>query len=284
MSIELKSITKYYGNVRALDGASVSFGDNKIYGLLGNNGAGKTTMLNIITNKLFPSSGQVLVDGESLSENDGALGKIFMMSEQNLFPDDMKVSKALKTAGLFYPDFDMSYANDLAKRFGLDTKKKIKALSTGYSSIFRLVMALSVNTPYLLLDEPVLGLDAQHRDMFYKLLLEKYAEKPCTIVISTHLIQEAARLIEHAVIVREGRIIKDVPAEELLTGAFNVSGPAGSVDEYIKGRRVISQSSLGGLKTACVEGEPDARPEGLEFGHVELQDYFINLMNMADNA
>lgn len=284
MSIELKNITKNFGSVRALDGVSVSFGDNKIYGLLGNNGAGKTTMLNLITNKLYPNSGEVLVDGENLAGNDRALGKIFMMSEQNLFPDEMKVERALKTAKLFYPSFDMDYAKAIAERFGLDTKKKIKTLSTGYSSIFRLVLALSVNTPYILLDEPVLGLDAQHRDMFYKLLLEKYAENPCTIVISTHLIQEAASLIEHAVIVREGKIMKNVPAEELLTGAFNVSGPAGAVDEYVKGRRVISESVIGGLKTVCVEGEPDVKPAGLEFGRVELQDYFINLMNMADKA
>lgn len=284
MSIELKNITKHFGNVHALEDVSITFGDNKIYGLLGNNGAGKTTMLNIITNKLFANHGQVLVDGESAVGNDRALGKMFMMSEQNLFPEEMKVKKAFAAAQIFYPDFDMDYALELAARFGLNIKKKITALSTGYGSIFRLILALSVNTPYLLLDEPVLGLDAQHRDMFYKLLLEKYAEKPCTIIISTHLIHEASSLIEHAVIVREGHVIKNSPVEQLLVGAFNVSGPAGAVDEYLKGRKVISESVIGGLKTACVEGSIDERPEGLEFGRVELQDYFINLMNMADKA
>ena len=143
---------------------------------------------------------------------------------------------------------------------------------------------MSVNTPYLLLDEPVLGLDARHRDMFYKMLIEKYAENECTIIISTHLIQEVANLIEHTLIIRDGRIIKDMPRETLLADSYTVSGPAGLVEKYISGREVISASSLGGLKTACLQGQPersDLSP-GLEIGSVNLQDYFISLMNGKD--
>lgn len=104
----------------------------------------------------------------------------------------MKVKRALDTAAVFYPDFDRSYAESLAKQFELPLNKKINGLSTGYGSIFRLILGLSVNTPYVLFDEPVLGLDAQHRDLFYKLLVQKYAEHPCTMVVSTHLIAEVA--------------------------------------------------------------------------------------------
>lgn len=282
MGIELKNVTKRFGDVNALDDVSLSFGENRICGLLGNNGAGKTTLLNVITNRLYPSSGQVLLDGEPVLNNDWALGQIFMMGEENLYPEDMRVRQALKVGASFYPGFDMAYAEELSRRFGLNTKKKITALSTGYASIFRLVVALSANTPYLLLDEPVLGLDAQHRDMFYKILLEKYVTSPCTIVISTHLIQEAAQLIEHAVIIREGRVLLDMPTEELLNGVYNVSGPAGLVDAYVSGKRVLSHNSIGGLKTACVEGTADNAQDGLEISKVELQDYFISLMNEED--
>ncbi len=285
MGIELKNVSKRFGGTCALDGVSLTLEGAKIYGLLGNNGAGKTTMLNIITNRLYPDSGEVLLDGEPTADNDSALGKIYMMGEQNLFPDDMRVGKAFEVTARFYPAFDMEYANRLAQRFGLSTKKKITALSTGYASIFGLVTALSVNTPYLLLDEPVLGLDAQHRDMFYKILIEKYMEHPCTIVISTHLIQEISNLIEHTLIIRNGRIIKDLPREDLLAGCYTVSGPAGLVERYLKGRDVISVSSIGGLKTACLQGTSEAKdlPAGLELGTVNLQDYFISLMNGEEN-
>ncbi len=283
MSIELKNVTKRFGATTALDNVSVTFAENRIYGLLGNNGAGKSTMLNLITNRIFLSDGEVLIDGESVENNDRALGKVFMQGELNLYPDTMRVKKAFEQAKYFYPDFDESYAKGLAEKFGLNLKKKIISLSTGYSSIFRLIMALSVNAPYILLDEPVLGLDAIHRDLFYKTLIEKYSDKPSTIIISTHLIQEIAKIIEYAVIIKDGRIIKDIEAEALTRGCYSVSGPAAAVDEYARGKSVISEAGIGGLRTVCIEGEtPKKTPAGLEIGAVPLQDYFIALMNKED--
>ena len=280
MSIELKNVTKTYGGVRALDSVSVTFSEGGVYGLLGPNGAGKTTMLNIITNRIYADGGEVLIDGESAPGNDRALGKVYMMAEQNLFPDSMKVKAAISVTADFIPGFDTELALELAKKFGLPLNKKVKALSTGYASILRIVLALSAGTPYVIFDEPVLGLDAQHRNMFYRLLMEHCGGGEQTVIISTHLIQEAAPLIEHAVIIKDGEIIRNAPAEELKGAAHTVTGPAGLVDGYTAGRRVLSATSIGGLKTACVEGEPEGRiPAGLEVSPMGLQDYFISLMN-----
>lgn len=283
MAIELKNVSKSFGGVHALSDVSLSFGGGKIYGLLGPNGAGKTTLLNIITNRLYADCGEVLIDGESAPGRDRALGKVYMMAEQNLFPDSMKVKGALKITADFIPSFDLELAMELAEKFGLPMNKKVKALSTGYSSIIRLVLALSAGTPYVIFDEPVLGLDAQHRDMFYRLLMEHCSGGGQTVILSTHLIQEAAPLIEHAVIIKGGKILRDASAEELTGAAHTVSGPAGLVDGYIAGRQVLNTTAIGGLKTACVEGEPDARvPAGLEVSAMGLQDYFISLMNEED--
>ena len=283
MAIELKNVSKSFGGVHALSDVSHSFGGGKIYGLLGPNGAGKTTLLNIITNRLYADCGEVLIDGESAPGRDRALGKVYMMAEQNLFPDSMKVKGALKITADFIPSFDLELAMELAQKFGLPMNKKVKALSTGYSSILRLVLALSANTPYVIFDEPVLGLDAQHRDMFYRLLMEHCGGGGQTVILSTHLIQEAAPLIEHAVIIKGGKILRDASAEELTGAAHTVSGPAGLVDGYIAGRQVLNTTAIGGLKTACVEGEPDSRvPAGLEVSAMGLQDYFISLMNEED--
>ena len=283
MAIELKNVSKSFGGVHALSDVSLSFGGGKVYGLLGPNGAGKTTLLNIITNRLYADCGEVLIDGESAPGRDRALGKVYMMAEQNLFPDSMKVKGALKITADFIPSFDLELAMELAQKFGLPMNKKVKALSTGYSSILRLVLALSAGTPYVIFDEPVLGLDAQHRDMFYRLLMEHCGGGGQTVILSTHLIQEAAPLIEHAVIIKGGRILRDASAEELTGAAHTVTGPAGLVDSYIAGRQVLNTTAIGGLKTACVEGEPDARvPAGLEVSAMGLQDYFISLMNEED--
>lgn len=283
MSIELKNVTKRFGQVEALQDVSVTFEGGKMYGLLGNNGAGKSTLMNLVACRIFPSAGEILIDGER-ADSDRALGKLFLMSEGNLFPEDMKVKTALDLAGGFYPGYDKAEAEALAKRFELNTKSKINKLSTGYGSIFKLVLALACNAPYLLLDEPVLGLDAQHREMFYRLLLEKYAANHCAVIFSTHLIYEAANLVEHAVIIRKGRVLKDAPVEELTAGAYTVSGPAAAVEEYLRGRTVLNETGIGGLKTAAVEGEPGQVPAGLEITGLNLQDYFIALMEKEDRT
>lgn len=287
MGIEIKNVSKAFGNTQALDNVSLSLEPGHIYGLLGNNGAGKSTLMGIITNRLYADGGQVLLDGQSTADNDAALRQIFLASEQNLFPEDMRVKRAFQTAALFSPAFDAEKALDLSAQFGLNTKKKITALSTGYATIFRLVMALSLQTPWLLLDEPVLGLDAQHRDLFYRLLLEHYAATGCTILFSTHLIAEAARLIDHAFILRQGKLLRDADTDSLTGGAYTVSGSAAAVDQWLAGRRVLTENALGGLKTVTVEGDRPAAetlPGGLEISGVNLQEYFIGLMEQEDRG
>lgn len=284
MGIEISKVTKRFGSTCALQAVDLELKEQGLYGLLGNNGAGKTTFFNVITNRLYPDSGSVRVDGAEAADRDDVLGKIYMMGEENYYPEDMKVRKAFEVTGLFYPDFNKARALELAKQFGLDTKKKITKLSTGYASIFRMILALCVNTPYLLLDEPVLGLDARHRDMFYKALIEKYAEEPCTIVISTHLIQEVAHIIEHAVVIRDDTIMKDAPTEALLDGCWSVSGPRDKVADFVRGKNAVKESTMGGLSSVLVDGLPEEIqvPDGLEKHKATLQDYFIALMDKEE--
>lgn len=277
--IEVKSVTKAFGNVTALNNVSLKFEENKIYGLLGRNGAGKTTLLNIITNRMFLDSGEVFIDGQAAVENDLAQSKVYLMSEMTYYPQGMRVQEAFRWTKEFYPSFDMEYAIILAEKFGLNVTKKVKELSTGYNSIFKIIIALAVNTPYILMDEPVLGLDANHRQLFYRTVLENYSENPKTIVISTHLIDEVANVIEDIVIIDQGEILKNEPCETLLAQGYTVTGSAAAVDNYVVGKEVIGSDSLGGLKTAYIIGKLDKSglPVGLEVTKLDLQSLFIQL-------
>lgn len=282
MAIQLQNVVKRFGQVQALKGVGVVFEENRIYGLLGRNGAGKSTLLNILTNRIFPDGGTVLVDGENGLENDRAQSKIFLMSESTLHPDAMRVNGAFRWAQDFYPSFDKNHAMKLLGDFGLPAKAKISGLSTGYRSIFKLILALSVNVPYVLLDEPVLGLDANHRELFYKRLLEKYGEEPFTVVLSTHLIEEVANLVEDVVIIKEGEVLRQESRETMLAGGYTVSGGAAAVETYIQGKKILGVDALGGLRTAYVLGVPDQTGEAakdLEFGPMDLQKMFIQLTN-----
>ena len=102
----------------------------------------------------------------------------------------------------------------------------------------------------------MLGLDANHRDLFYKTLLARYSENPCTVVISTHLIEEVSSLIEDVVILHQGRVLEKGSREELLAGGYTVSGPRGQVEAYLTGKRLLGADTLGGLMSAYVQGCP----------------------------
>lgn len=279
-AIEVKNVTKTYGEVTALRDVSVTFGEQRIYGLLGRNGAGKSTLLKVIANRIFPDAGTITVDGLPACENDAAQAKLYLMSEENLYPEAMRVRDAFRWSKGFYPGFREDRAFALTQQFGLDPKKKTNSLSTGYRSIFKIIIALSLDTPYLLFDEPVLGLDANHRELFYRLLLEAYGEKPKTIVLATHLIEEVAHVIEHIVIVKQGRILRDEPVETLLESGYTVTGAAAAVDAFLQGRQSIGCDVLGGLKTAYLTGgRPAEIPQGLEVTRLDLQKLFIQLTN-----
>lgn len=277
--IELSGLTKRFGTVVAVDDISLRLEAGKIYGLLGRNGAGKSTLLNIITGRLFPDQGTVAVDGEHHAENDRILGKVYMMSEPTLFPDNMRVQAAFKWTKEFYPTFDMGVAMDLAGRFKLDTRKRVKALSTGYKSIFKLIAALAVNAPYIFFDEPVLGLDANHRELFYRILLERYSQSPSCTVISTHLVEEVSSLLEDVIIISGGKLLYTGSRDELLSRGYAVSGTASAVDEYVKGKHVMGTDAIGGLKTAYIMGKAEGDAQGLEITSLDLQRLFVQMTN-----
>ncbi|MEG0615053.1 MAG: ABC transporter ATP-binding protein [Oscillospiraceae bacterium] len=280
--IELKNLTKIYGKTKALDNVSLTFEENKIYGLLGRNGAGKSTMLDIISNRIFPTSGEADLDGENISENAKALSKIYSMSDKTLYPPAMRIKEAIKITAGYYPNFNIEYAMGLAKLFELDINKKISRLSTGYSSIYKIILALSCNAEVVMFDEPVLGLDANHRSLFNKELLKHYSEAPSTLIISTHLIEEAADIIEKVVIIKNGKVVMDDDTETILSKGYSVSGASSVVDEFTKGKEVLGADVLGGLKTAYILGkcEKSEVPDSLELSKIDLQTLFIQLTNV----
>lgn len=280
--IDIQGISMRFGDLMALDDVSLSLKGERIYGLLGRNGAGKSTLLNIITNRLFATKGTVTIDGIPAMENDKAQGRIYMAGEVMTHPPTMRVSDIFRFSNMFYQGaMDMAFADKLCQQFGLNTKKRVRQLSTGYKTIYRVIAALSLRIPYILLDEPVLGLDANHRDLLYKTIIESYADNPRTIVISTHLIEEVAPLIEEVIIIKQGRVIEQQTCEALLAMGYTVAGPATAVDAYCAGKQVIGQDALGGLKTAYVLGKPDtdSLPSQLEVSRMDLQKLFIQLTN-----
>lgn len=278
-AIEIKNVSRSYKDVKALQGVSLSFELGKIYGLLGRNGAGKSTLINIIAGRIFADEGSVYVDGIPAKENMAVHEKLFCMSEADLYDRDLKVKEHFKWSSIFYDSFDLEKAVDYAKRFGLDVNKRFKALSKGYQSIFKLVIALALDVPYVIFDEPVLGLDANHRELFYELLLREFEAGERSFIIATHLIEEVAGLIEEVVLIDKGRVLFQESVESLLERGYSVSGLAAEVEDYCRGKNVIAQDELGSLKVAYIMGAreelpPDSR---LQLASMNLQKLFVKI-------
>ncbi len=282
-TIEIRNLTRQFGSTVALNNVTVSLSEGKICGLLGRNGAGKTTLINIITNKLFPGSGGVFIDGENAVENDQVQSRVFCMNEKSVYPSEMKVKDIFRWTREFFPSFDMDYARSLAEIFKLETGKRVKALSTGYHSIAKLIATLASGAPVLIFDEPVLGLDANHRERFYRELISRYSERPSTVLISTHLIDEVAEILEDVIILRDGEVIIAEQLENVLAKAYTVSGNHRGVDDYARGKNVIREESIGSFKAVTIFQRRDnadkeaARKLGLEISPARLQEVFISL-------
>ena len=286
MSIEIKNVTKKFGKTVAVDSISAKIDEEKIYGILGRNGAGKSTLLNIISNRIIATDGEVLIDGEEAVENNSAQEKVFLMSEADMYPSSMSTAEILKWTAKFYPDTDIEKGKEIAKRFTLDIKKGIGQLSTGYRTIAKFVAAIASNAKYTFLDEPVLGLDANHRELLYKILIEEYSENPRMIAIATHIIEEVSNLIEEVIIIEKGRIIEVDSTENLLSKGYGITGRAELVERFCADKNVIGTESVGSVKVAYILGHENISeiPDGLDISPMNLQKLFIVLTGGEEEA
>lgn len=277
-AIQIKDVSKKYNTTLALDTVSLCFEQGKIYGLLGRNGAGKSTLINIISNRIFPSHGEVVIDKVNIKESD-MQEKLFCMSDADLYDPNLKVKEHFKWIDRFYDTFDLELAHEIAKKFNLDLNKKFKSLSKGYRSIFKLTIALALNVPYVIYDEPVLGLDANHRELFYNLLLQNFEDNPKTIIIATHLIEEVATIIEEVVLIDKGKVLLQESVETLLQKGYCVSGTRDEVDAYCQDKKVIGYDELGNLKLAYILETQASLPKdsNLQISNMNLQKLFVKL-------
>ena len=282
-TIKIKNLTKSYGSKVVLDNINLTIEENKIYGLLGRNGAGKTTLLNLINNRIFPTGGSIRISDEDISKSPEITSKIYFMNEKCLYPEGFRIKDVFKWTKEFYENFDMDYALKLSKMFGLNTNKRIKQLSTGYSSICKIIVSLSSNAEILIFDEPILGLDANHRDMFYKELIANYIESPKTIIISTHIIEEISDILEKVIIIKDGKIITDNEIDNLIENAYVVSGKDENIIKYIENKKCINIDGISGYKSASIIGkitdleEKEIDDLDLTLHKAELQKLFIHL-------
>ena len=251
-----ENLTKAYGKKVVLENLNLTLESGKIYGLIGRNGAGKTTMLSIMSNQNPAIGGNVTLDGENIWENRKALDRICFSRELNISADSglaaYTVKKYLDTAACYFVHWDKQMAIRLMELFELKPKTKLNKLSKGMLSMVTIIVALASKAEFTFLDEPVAGLDVVAREQFYKLLLDEYTETGRTFVISTHIIEEAADVMEEVIILNKGQIIRHENTQELIDSARYVSGLGDQVDGAVSGLEQHHAEKMGRSKGVTV--------------------------------
>ncbi|GAA0430193.1 ABC transporter ATP-binding protein [Leifsonia naganoensis] len=277
-AITIRSMSRSFGRSTALDDITLTVPEESICGLLGRNGAGKTTIMSILAGQDRPSSGTAEVFGERPFENEAILSKISFVRDNQKYPDNYRLHHVLRIAPEFAPNWNADVAAELVDGFRIPTKTPIKKFSRGQLSAIAIVMGLASRAPLTLLDEPYLGLDVTARALFHDMLLRDYTAHPRTVVLSTHLIEESEALFDHVLIIDRGRVRAACASDEITDLAFTVSGSTDAVQLMTAGRDTLLSHTVGGLKSATISGAVDddllshARTLGVTIAPASLQE------------
>ena len=251
--IELKNTVKKFDSYTALDGVSLKIEKGTAFGLLGSNGAGKSTILRLISGIYSPESGEVLVDGESVFDNTDAQQKVFFINDETVQFGTYTLKKLKNYYKNYYTSFSEEIFEALRKKTGLPLNKRINTFSKGMKRQAIVIIGLACRTDYLLLDEAFDGLDPTMRIIVKKMLVDAMLDRQLTTVISSHNLKEINEVCDTAALLHNGKIVFSRDIDDV----------KGSVHKI---QVVFNKNEDGSVKSYTKE---DFAQEGIEILHYE---------------
>lgn len=213
--IEIKNVTKRFGNYTAVEDLSLTVGNGSVYGLVGYNGAGKTTLLKTVAGIYKADGGSVLLDGENVFDNAPRKQHLFFVPDELHFEPYTTLEKTAKFYQSYYPDFNHDTFVKLTDLLGLNRKAKVSSFSKGMQRQAEMAIALACNPKNLLLDESFDGLDPAKRNLVKNMLLEYAAEREASIIISSHNLHELGDMCDHIGLINGKKIVLDASVDDL---------------------------------------------------------------------
>lgn len=282
--IECRDLTKTYLRKKVLHNLTFSIEENKITGLIGRNGVGKTTILKIIAGFIKETSGDIRVFSEKPFNSLNVSANSIFVDDQMSFPPALQLMELLEIADTFYPNFDMDLAKRLFQYFSFDPKHYHNRLSKGKTSTFNAIVGLASRAPLTIFDEPTTGMDAAVRKDFYRALLKDYLDHPRTIIISSHHLDEIEDLLEDILLLKNGRNHLHLPMEELKEWAIGLKGKTDSVLAWTSEKEILYKNNIGkDTMYAVVRNDyseqalNQAKAEGIEISSVRSSDLCVYL-------
>lgn len=280
--LKLKNITKKYGNHVVLNDITINFDNPEgVYGILGRNGVGKTTLMKIIFNMITRYQGQIELNGEITKNNDELLkNMVYSGGEVNKYNSfyQGKIKDLLKAYRMMYDSFDQGYAESMLDKYGISTKQKFSKLSTGNKTLVQNTIGLATRAPITILDEPTNGLDSVNRQTFFQFMMEDYADHPRLFMLSTHLIQEVENYLTDVVILKDSSILIADTLERIQLKSHLVS------NYQLENKVVISETTFGSRTEQIIYDDLSdhdintIKANGGEVKPINLQQLFNELM------
>ena len=274
--IETKGLVKTFENCRALDGVDCVIQPGTVFGLVGSNGSGKSTLLRLLAGVYRPERGQILIDGRAPFDYPDVKSRIFFLPDTPYFIHQSNLVEMAAFYNRMYPRFSYERFNYLTTVFPIDPKMRIASMSKGMQRQAALMLALSTQPDYLLLDEAFDGLDPVIRSVLKRLLAAGIAEQNLTVVIASHNLRELEDLCDHVSLLHKGKLIFNDELDALKGRLHKVQAafrPLPQADAFA-GLDILKSEQQGSLLQMVVRGEPDEVEERLH----RLDPLFLELL------
>lgn len=263
--IEVNNLTKTFGNFKALDEASMKVPEGSVYGLVGPNGAGKSTIIRNILGIYKADSGIVRIDGEDVWENERVKGLCASIPDDFFYFANATIKEMKDFYRGIYKDFNVERYERLKEAFPIDEKKTIRQLSKGMQKQVAFWLALSTMPKYLILDEPVDGLDPVMRRQVWSLMMADVAERGTTVLVSSHNLRELEDVCDHVGIMDKGKVLLERNLSELQDNMVKLQVVFNSdMEELPKELPLLHSSKLGRVYTLIMRMNAEAAAEVLK--------------------
>lgn len=250
--VEFVDVTKKLGGRKALNNLNLTIKENVMTGLIGKNGAGKTTFMKILAGYWYETTGSVKVFSKRPFNNPLVSANVIYVDDQMTFSDSLTLKDILKEAGRAYPNWDPILANRLFDYFSFHAEARQHELSKGKKSTFNIIIGLASRCALTMFDEPTTGMDASVRKDFYRALLKDYLAHPRTIILSSHHLEEIEDLVEDILLIDEGKLFLHQSMDELKEYAVSITGGTEALITLLADEEIIYQNQIGDHTTYAV--------------------------------
>ena len=289
--IEVKALVKSFDGFRALDGLNLTVPSGAVYGLVGPNGAGKSTLIRHVVGIYRQDAGELLIDGEPVYENPKRKARIAYIPDEVAYFTQSTIKDMMRFYKSMYPSFDAERFNKLGEAFELSLNRPLRKMSKGMQKQAAFWLALSCRPDYIVLDEPVDGLDPVMRRQVWSLLLGDVAERGSTVLVSSHNLRELEDVCDHVGIMNRGKMLLERSLSQLQDNMVKVQLALADGGKLPEGLDILHLSVTGRLQQLILRGDAEevtnklstVQPLFMDVLPLSLEEIFIYELGGAEH-